>query len=154
MTRPPSVRTRCHGERGAISWVTLLLLVVLAAGGYAGWAWAPVYVDHYAVKQVVREYANRAVRNLDDRELVREMCKKIALIRQVEGVDDQGRPTRAPAVDVEPEDVTWERDTAASPPTIHVAFSYVRRVTLPGVDRVVEKTFTIDSTSEIDIPRW
>ena len=50
MTRPPSVRTRCHGERGAISWVTLLLLVVLAAGGYAGWAWAPVYVDHYAVK--------------------------------------------------------------------------------------------------------
>jgi hypothetical protein len=75
--RPGGARSGLRrSERGEITWVTLLLLVGLAAAGY-GCRCGPVYVVHYEVKQVVREFINQAVRNPNDGELVGKMVHKL-----------------------------------------------------------------------------
>ena len=61
-TAPP----RRVGERGGVSWVSALLLLGLVTAGYLLSVWGPVYVVHYEVKQVVRDYANQAVKNTND----------------------------------------------------------------------------------------
>jgi hypothetical protein len=154
MRLPPSARTRVLGERGAISWVTAVLLLALATAGYLAWTFVPVFLDHYEVKQIVREFSNRAVRNPDDLALKREMCLKFEAIREIEEAGEDGRARRVPAVRIGPDEVVWERNASSSPPTLHVAFTYVRRVRLPFLDRAVEQAFAIDSTREIDVPNW
>lgn len=142
------------GERGEITWVTVLLLMAAAGAGYLAYAFGPVYVLHYEVKQVVREYANQAWRNPNDAELVENMAHKIRTLfeESVPGAD--GRPARRPAVDVRPQDVVWERDPSSAPPTVHVAFEYTREVRLPFVERSVEKVMAVDMTVDIGRPDW
>ncbi len=154
MRLPPSACTRVLGERGAISWVTAVLILALGTAGYLAWAFVPVYLDHYEVKQIVREFSNRAVRNPDDSALKREMCQKFEAIREVEEAGEDGRARRLPALRIAPDEVVWERNASASPPTLHVAFTYVRLVRLPFLDRTVERTFAIDSTRDINVPNW
>lgn len=141
-------------QRGAISWVTLLLLVAAVLAGYLLWVWAPIYYENFAVKQVVRDYMNQAVKNSNDQLLLHKMVLKIRSLADVEGVDANGRPTRLPAIPLEDRDVTWERDKSAQPPMLHVAFDYVREVQLPLLDRTASKVFTVDLTNDLTIPDW
>ncbi|WP_242339073.1 MULTISPECIES: hypothetical protein [Anaeromyxobacter] len=165
---PPVDPARAHGaprprdarsgprraERGAVSWVTLVLLAGLGGGAYWLWVWGPVYVVHYEVKQVVHEYINQAVRNPRDAELVRNMVHKLETLAKVDGVDAYGGPARVPAVVVDPADVTWERDANAAPPTLHVAFQYERSVTYPFLDRTGTRVFTVDVDGDLSRPNW
>lgn len=152
MSSPPVDLARA--QRGAISWVTLLLLVIVVVGGYLAWVWLPIYYENYAVKQVVRDYMNQAIKNPNDAVLVGNMVHKIRSLGQVEGVDQFGQPLAVPAVALEERDVTWERDPAARPPTLRVAFEYVREVELPLLDRTASKVFAVDLTNELTIPDW
>lgn len=149
--RPAPAR---RGERGGISWVTLLLLVGLGAGGYLAWVWVPVYAENYAVKQVVRDYQNQAIKNYDDDGLRHNMVLKIRSIAQREVLDEYGRPQRVPAVALEDRDVSWERDTRSQPPMLRVSFEYAREVELPGLNRVATKIFVVDLSNEIAAPDW
>jgi hypothetical protein len=148
--RPDS--PRWLDERGGVSWVTALLLLGLAAGVYLLWAWGPVYIVHYEVKQVVRDYANQAVKNTNDTRQRELMVQKLALLEQFDTVDEYGRPARIPAVNVRPEQVIWER--TQEPPALHIAFEYTRPVRYPLVDRVDETTLEIDATYDITRPEW
>lgn len=141
-------------ERGQFSWVSLLLLVLLVGGAYLAVVWVPIYVVHYEVKQTVRDYMNRAVKNPNDAWLVKGMCQRLADLDATDEVDERGRKTRVPSVVVEPREVTWERDTTVSPPMLHVAFDYVRVVKYPWLDRTEEKTLSIDFTQDLAIPVW
>jgi hypothetical protein len=141
-------------QRGAITWVTLLLLVAAVVTGYLLWVWAPVYYENYAVKQVVRDYMNQAVKNPNDEVLRRNMVLKIRSLAEVDGVDAYGRPARLPAVQLEEQDVTWERDKSAQPPMLRVAFDYTREVELPLLDRTASKVFTVDLTNDLTVPDW
>lgn len=143
-----------RAQRGAITWVTLLFLIVVVVGGYLLWVWAPIYYENYAVKQVVRDYMNQAVKNRDDQGLRLGMVAKIRSLAQIDVVDAYGRSTRVPAVALEERDVTWERDTTAQPPMIHIAFDYAREVDLPLLDRKTTKVFTIDLSDDLTIPNW
>jgi hypothetical protein len=143
-----------RAQRGAITWVTFLFLVVVVVGGYLLWVWVPIYYENYAVKQVVRDYMNQAVKNRDDQALRLGMVTKIRSLAQIEGVDAYGRPVRLPAVGLEERDVTWERDTNAQPPMIHVAFDYSREVDLPILDRRTSKVFNVDLSNDLTIPDW
>lgn len=143
-----------RAQRGAITWVTLLLLVVLVVAGYLSWVWAPIYYENYAVKQVVRDYMNRAVMNHDDDSLRGRMVAKIRSLGEVDGLDQFGRPARVPAIPIEEQDVTWERDMNAQPPTLHVSFYYLREVDLPILERKTSKVFTIDLSNDLTIPDW
>ncbi len=143
-----------RAERGAITWVTLLLLVVAVVGGYLSWVWAPIYYENFAVKQVVRDFMNQAVKNRNDEQLRSWMVAKIRSLAQVEGVDAYGKPLRVPAIPLEERDVTWERDANGQPPMLHVSFDYARQVDLPILDRTTTKVFTVDLSNDLTMPDW
>jgi hypothetical protein len=137
-----------------VSWVTALLLLLLAGGGYLGWIWIPLYFEHYTVKQVVRDYMNQAIKNPDDDGLRRNMVLKIRSLSQRQALDVHGREVRVPAIPVEERDVSWERDSSSSPPLLRVVFDYERVVTYPGLDRAETSLFTVDLTNDMTRPDW
>lgn len=138
-------------ERG-MTWVTALLLLILVVGGYLAWVWIPVWVSHFEVKQVVRDYCNQAVKNPNDAELIEKMLHKLRVIEQMVVVDSDGQSKRVPVIQVQPANVVWERNPQAA--TLHVAFEYVREVRYPLFDRSVENAFQVDITVDIVRPDW
>lgn len=152
-TRLPASRCRRRGlERGFASWVTVLLVLGLAAAGYAAVVFVPPAVLHYEVKQVVRDYGNQAVKNKDDARLLRDMVQKIRSLADVPMVDEAGRAVRVPLVDIRVDDVAWER--TADPPSLHVAFEYPRTLELPWLDRSLERVYQVDLTMDLTRPDW
>ena len=139
-------------ERGAVSWVTLLIVLGLAAGAYAAVVFVPPMVLHYEVKQVVRDYGNQAVKNKDDAALLDGMVRKIQSLQTVEGIDAAGRKARIPVVDLQKQDVTWER--TEQPPALHVEFEYPRTLELPWLDRSLERVYRVDLTMDLTRPDW
>lgn len=132
--------------------MSLLLLLVVAGGGYLAWVWGPLYVSQYEVKQVVADYINQAVKNPNDDALREAMCQKLASLEKERTVDEYGRTALVPVIQVDPRDVVWERDADAK--TLHVAFEYERQVVYPFLDRTASKTFSIDRTGDISLPDW
>lgn len=143
-----------RAQRGAITWVTLLLVVVIAIAGYLVWVWAPIYYENYAVKQVVRDFENQAVKNPNDESLRRSMVARIRSLAQVDAVDQAGQPVRVPAVAIEEGDVTWERDLDSQPPMLRVSFEYLREVELPILGGTTSKAFTVDISSDLTHADW
>ncbi|HQR29603.1 MAG TPA: hypothetical protein PLL32_04270 [Anaeromyxobacteraceae bacterium] len=139
-------------DRGMASWVTILMLLGLAAAAYLGVVFVPPAVLHYEVKQVVRDYGNQAIKNRNDAELVEKMLQKIRTLQQVDAVDEAGRRVKIPVVDLRREDVTWER--SAEPPTLHVAFEYPRTLEFPWLDRTIERVYTVDLTMDQTRADW
>ena len=142
-----------RGERGAITWITLLLLGAVASAAYLAWVWGPVYVVHYEVKQVVRQFMNQAVHNRNDAELIENMVHKLATLEKVDGLDEYGDVARVPAVVIDPRSVTWDRD-GGDPPTLRVAFDYERTVTYPILERSASRVLSIDLETDLSIPDW
>ncbi len=154
---PRLAATRCRRERlerGAASWVTMLLLLGLAAAAYAAVVFVPPAVLQYEVKQVVRDYGNQAVKNPDDEALLQGMIQKIGTLQQEPGVDAAGKRIWIPVVSLRREDVLWERNRDATPPTLHVSFEYPRTIDLPWLDRSLERVFRVDLTMDIARPDW
>ncbi len=152
--RPGRPRSPRGGERGGISWVTFLLLVTLAGGGYWAWVWAPVYFQNYTVKQVVQDYMNQAIKDRDDAGLRRNMVLKIRSLYDREAVDDFGRAVRVPWIDLDDTDVSWERDARSQPPMLRVSFEYAQEVRYPWLERSTTKVFAVDLTNELTVPNW
>jgi hypothetical protein len=151
--RPPLPPFPARQARGGISWVTALLLFLLAGGAYLAWTWFPVYILHYEVKQVVRDYINQAVRNQNDAELVEKMVHKLRTLDDLDMVDDDGNAATTPTVQVAATEVVWERDTG-QPPMLHVAFEYTRPVAYPLLGRWTSKTLSVDITEDLTRPDW
>jgi len=141
--RPPA-------PRGAITWVGLVLLAALVALGYVAYVAIPVVALHYEVRQVVRDFANQAVKDPDDRKLVAAMTDKLRRLGDEPVLDPQGRPARRPLVDVNPRDVVWERSDSS----LHVAFDYRREIALPFLDRSIERVMSVDLDLDISRPQW
>jgi hypothetical protein len=139
-------------ERGAASWVTILMVLGIAAGAYAAVVFVPVWVLHYEVKQVVRDYGNQAIKNQDDAALIDAMVHKIRTLEQVDGVDEAGRKARVPVVDIHKQDVTWERST--DPLVLHVEFEYPRVLELPWLDRRIERVYRVNLTMDLKRADW
>lgn len=135
---------------GAVNVIGLVLLLAMAAAAYLSWVWIPVLFDHQKAERVVREHANFAVHDHDDAGLVRRMTESMGRIAKIEDVGEDGRVRSRPAIDVRPQDVTWERQGQ----TLHVSFGYVREVVYPYLDRRQERYFTVDLTTDISLPRW
>jgi len=147
-------RLQLRRERGAITWVTALVLLVLAGAAYLAVVWIPVYFVHYEAKQVVRDFGNQAVKNPRDAELVAAMCEKLRVLHQVEVPGEDGRLQRRPAVEVIPQEVVWERDSSGAEPTLHVAFSYRRDVRYPLIDRWTEVPMSVDLLMNVARADW
>jgi hypothetical protein len=135
---------------GEVNIIGLLLLLAVTAAAFVAWVWVPVAFDHQKVERVVREHASYAVKDRDDAALILRMTEAIGRIATVEEVGADGRVRSRRAIDVRPQDVTWERRGQ----TLHVSFGYVREVLYPYVDRRQERYFTVDLTTDISLPRW
>jgi len=146
-------RPGLRGQRG-LTWVGFLLLVSLVVGAYLAWVWVPIYFENYAVKQIVREYMNQAIKNSDDGTLVQNMVHKVRSLSSVDGVDEWGRPGRVPAVQLLEGDVSWERDTSVRPTLLRVSFDYARVVTYPVLERSTTKVFSVDMKNDLVVPDW
>jgi hypothetical protein len=142
-----------RAERG-MSWVSVLLLLAVTAGGYLGWVWIPILADQYEVKQATRDFMNRAVKDRDDPGLVSGLSQTLARIRRVRWVDEAGQAWESPAIDVPPEAISWERDVESRPPVLRVAFSYDRIVRYPWFDRVQTRTFHVQLENDLTVPNW
>ncbi len=154
MKRRAPAPPRLLSARGGVSWITLVLLAGVVAGGYLAWVWVPVYILKFEVTQVVRDYMNQAVKDRDDAGLKDKMVKKIRALADEEEVGDDGRTRKVPAVDLRPQDVAWERDASQRPPVLHVSFEWTRQVRYPWLDRTVDATYVVDLTEDISIPDW
>jgi len=139
-------------ERGRITWVTLLILLGFASACYLAWVWAPIYIVHYEVKQVVRDYCNQAVKNKEDADLVRRMLHKFRTLDYEWTTNELGKQAKVPVIALEPRDVVWER--SEDPPQLHVAFEYVRQVRYPFLDYTTEVRMPVDITEDISVPDW
>jgi hypothetical protein len=149
-----SVQTPRRYERGGVSWVTVLLIAVATAAVYLVVIWAPIWVVNYEVKQTVRDYMNQAIKNRDDATLIKGMCDKLRMLDTTTLVAPDGSTERVASVVVDPSDVTWERDTNASPPMLRVSFEYTRVIRYPYLEKVTEWVGTIDLSNELTIPNW
>jgi len=155
MTPFPSLASPRRHDRGGVSWVTALLLAIVASAIYLSIVWVPIYLVHYEVRQVVRDYMNQAIKNRDDAQLVENMCRKLRALDSVSVAREDGTVVREPSVQVDPQDVTWERDTSATPPMLHVAFEYTREVRYPYVSEVPrEWVGTVDMENDISVVDW
>jgi hypothetical protein len=143
-----------RSARGQITWVTLVLLVAVVGGGYLAWAWVPVYYRNIEAKQVVRSYVNRAIKDPFDAQLVAALCGDLARLDKIDLPGEDGKVAPVPAVEVSPDQVVWERDTRAQPPTLHVRIEYDAPVVYPFLDRVDRKTFVIELSEELVVPSW
>ena len=139
-------------ERGTASWVTLVMILGIAAGAYAAVVFVPVWVLNYEVKQVVRDYGNQAIKNSDDAVLLDGMLKKIRTLQQVAGIDEAGRKVMVPVIDLQKQDVTWERST--DPLSLHVEFEYPRVLELPWLERTIERTYRVNLTMDLKRADW
>jgi hypothetical protein len=106
---------------------------------------------HLEVKQVVREFANEAVKTSDDAGLVERMTQRIRALAQDEAPLEDGGVERRPAVDVRPQDVAWERLPGDQ---LHVAFEYDRELALPFVQRRMPRHFSVDLTLDVTRAQW
>jgi len=147
-------RSSRRGERGAITWVTALLLAALTAGGYLLVVWTPIWVVHYEVRHVVRDYGNRAVKDPNDRQLVQDLCAKLRSLDTSKALGPEGRVESWPTVEVAPQDVLWERNLSVRPPELRVAFRYRRHVYYPVLERWSEVEMQVDITQDIGLPDW
>jgi hypothetical protein len=134
--------------------VSLLLLALVVGGGYLAWTWGPVYVLHFEARQVVRDYMSRAIKVPTDAVLVEGMLRDLRALDQQEVPDESGKLVKVPTIQVDPTAVTWERDSATAPPSLHVAFEYTRDVPYPLLKRWTEKTLSIDFTEDLVRPDW
>jgi hypothetical protein len=155
MTPFPSIASPRRLDRGGVSWVTALLLAVIASAIYLAIVWVPIYFVHYEVKQAVRDYMNQAIKNRDDASLVENMCAKLRVLDTVTVVGEDGRERKVPAIDLQPQDVTWERDTSGERPMLHVAFEYKREVRYPYLSETPrEWVGSVDLQNDIGFVDW
>ncbi len=141
-------------ERGAFTWVSFLMLVSLLAGGYLAVVWGPIYIVRYQVGVVTGEFANRAVNNRDDATLVKALCDKLGGLAQVKIQEQDGSISEVQAVDLRPEDITWERKAESLPRSLRIAFEYTTSVHYPLIDKFSEKTFFIELERDISPVKW
>jgi hypothetical protein len=111
-------------------------------------------VVQYEVKQVVRDFGNQAIKNPNDAELLEAMCQKIRSLDTTLTVGPDGKTERRPTVDLHPQEVIWERDQSASPPSLRVAFSYRRDLHYPIVDVWREVDMQVDIVADLARADW
>jgi hypothetical protein len=122
---------------GKINLVTLLLLSVMAAGGYAVAMLGPLYADHWSVKEAVAMGVILAPRDNDG--VVRaKMTEKLRSVGTHEELDENGRRRVVPGLGLKPGQIVIERDLAQK--RVAITVTYEREVVLVPTQRVHRRT--------------
>jgi hypothetical protein len=142
---------RAHRERG-FSFVSLLLLAGLAAGGYWIWAFGPAHWENREVIQLLREAANLSYQQQNDK-LVRDfILRRLDETYGYDEPDGRGRTKRLLRLQFEPDDLVLER--TQRPPSMRIQLSYLRTITLPlvGSERIL--AFSEQITQDLSVVKY
>ncbi len=138
-------------ERG-LTFVTVLMLLAVAAGIYWIAVFGQIYWDNREVKALLMQAANSAYQQKDDKfvrlYLVRSLDDKFGY-----DVDDgSGHTARRNRLEYEPDDLKLER--VQTPPLIRIDLRYTRTFTLPifGGLRVV--SFNDHAEQDLSVVKW
>jgi hypothetical protein len=132
--------------RGAVSLVSLVLLLGLAAGGYCAWLFVPVYVDNLDVREASTAAFNRMAADPDNdrvRTFLLNRTKQIGTHWESEG----GTRVEKRGLDLTDSDLILERD--AEEHTGHVQVDYQREVRLWPTERFVTVDFHVEKAGKL-----
>jgi hypothetical protein len=132
--------------RGAVSLFTIVLLLVLAVGGYAGWLLVPLWLDNLDMREASTATFNRLATN-PDIELVRnfflERSKKIGTHWVTEG----DTRVEKPGLGLTAADFVIERDPFEHTASIQV--DYQREVKLWPTERFTSFDFHVEKAGRL-----
>jgi len=77
---------RRHVQTGKFNFVTLLVLVVVVGGAYAGYQFIPVYIENSQITRLVQKAANNWVNMEPDLKKVRSSLQYDLDVGQVESI--------------------------------------------------------------------
>jgi hypothetical protein len=132
--------------RGAVSLVSLVLLLGLAAGGYCAWLFVPVYVDNLDVREASTAAFNRMAADPDNdrvRTFLLNRTKQIGTHWESEG----GTRVEKRGLNLTDSDLILERD--AEEHTGHVQVDYQREVRLWPTERFITVDFHVEKAGKL-----
>ncbi|HET9752869.1 MAG TPA: hypothetical protein VFP52_07900 [Myxococcales bacterium] len=135
----------CKADRG-ITFVTVLLVVGLAAAVIWAVGVGPAYVENFEVKRVLAEAANMSVHDGDDEHVKDFVFRRLHQLFD-EQVEDHGRMVTEMRIDVDRGDLRIERTEI--PRFVHIWLTYSRDVTVPVVN--LERRLTFNDYAEQDL---
>jgi hypothetical protein len=135
----------CKADRG-VTFVTVLIVVGLAAGVLWAMGFGPAYVENFEVKQVLAEAANLSVHDGDDEHVRQFVFQRLHRLFDQQ-VEDHGRTVTEMRIDVDNGDLRIERTEV--PRFVHIWLTYSRDVTVPVVN--LERRITFDDYAEQDL---
>jgi len=122
MRRPSS------SERG-LTFVTVLMLLALAAAVYWVMTFGNLYWENHELKSVLRQAANIAYQQKDNGRVREWILREFNDNYGYDGEDASGHHARLLKMEFEENDLRLER--VESPPLMRIDFHYVRTITLP-----------------------
>jgi hypothetical protein len=132
--------------RGAVNFVTLVLLLGLAAGGYCAWLFVPIYLDNLDMREASTAAFNRMGADPDNdrvRVYLLSRTQKIGTHWESEG----GTRVEKPGLDLTDSDLILERDTYEH--TGRVQIDYQRQVRLWPTERFFTVDFHVEKAGKL-----
>jgi len=136
---------RAKADRG-ITFVTVLIVVGLAAAAVWAVGFGPAYVENFEVKHVLAEAANLSYRDGNDEHVKDFVFQRLHQLFDEE-VEDHGRTVTEMRIDVDRDDLRIERTEV--PRFVHIWLTYSRDVAVPVVN--LERRLTFEDYAEQDL---
>jgi hypothetical protein len=144
------MKARFANQRGAASWVSLLLIAGIAAGAYFGLMYGPAYFEQIEVKQMLREQANTASR-VPDEALKANILNKAKQIGSHTEIQN-GQEMNIPGIVLLDDDVYITRDDTTQ--MIIIQVSYAKRLDYPFTKKQKEIRFSPSVKESFAPVRW
>jgi len=141
---------RRRSDRG-LTFVTVLVVVAIAAGVLWLATYGPAYVENFEVKRVLKEAANMSYRQPDDRELRNYVFRELHHLFD-QKIEDHGRVITEMRIDVDEGDLRIERTQI--PAYIHIWLTYSRDVQVPLLGQQRRVTFNDYAGQDLSPVKW
>jgi hypothetical protein len=138
-----------RSDRG-ITFVTVLLLVGVAAAVVWFATYGQAYWENFEVKRVLKEAANLCYRQPDDQVRTYVFRELHHLFDQK--VEDHGRVVTEMRIDVEENDLRIERTQV--PNEVHIWLTYSRDVEVPVIKQQRRVTFNEYAEQDLSPVKW
>jgi hypothetical protein len=139
-----------RSDRG-ITYVTVLLLVGIAAAVVWFITYGEAYWENFEVKRVLREAGNLAYRQPDDQAIRNFVFRELHHLFDHK-VEDHGRVITEMRIDVEENDLRIERTQI--PNAVHIWLTYSRDVEVPLIKQQRRVTFTQYAEQDLSPVKW
>jgi hypothetical protein len=141
---------RRRSERG-ITFITVLMFVGIAAAVLWFATYGPAYWENFEVRQVLKEAANNAYREKDDRHIHDFIFKELHHLFDRK-VEDNGRVLTEMRIDVDDGDLRIERTQI--PAAINIWLTYSRDVEVPVLHQQRRVIFNEYASQDLSDIKW